>query len=146
MYPCLSGHCSSIDVILPNMVVTLLLMIALLVNVQSRVGPVEWLKPYTDETLKALPAEGVRSVHVYCPGFASDCLETIEEIGVENRDYFLQAGGERFGYIPALNDQVEHIDALEQLVRTQISDWLSREPEEFIGLRQERAREAGAEQ
>jgi len=117
-----------------------------LTTFQSRFGREEWLKPYTDETLKALPAEGVRSVHVYCPGFASDCLETIEEIGVENRDYFLQAGGERFGYIPALNDQVEHIDALEQLVRTQISDWLSREPEEFIGLRQERAREAGAEQ
>lgn len=92
---------------------------------QSRFGREEWLKPYTDETLKSLPAKGVRSVQVFCPGFSADCLETIEEIGVENRDYFLEAGGTDYQYIPALNDKVSHIDALEQLVRGQIGDWLT---------------------
>jgi ferrochelatase len=96
---------------------------------QSRFGREEWLKPYTDETLKALPGQGVRSVQVFCPGFAADCLETIEEIGVENRDYFLGAGGERYEYIEALNSRDAHIDALERLVRQQIGDWLlSAEP------------------
>ncbi|WP_432695442.1 ferrochelatase [Marinobacterium sp. YM272] len=99
-----------------------------LTTFQSRFGREEWLKPYTDETLKALPAQGVRSVQVYCPGFSADCLETIEEIGVENRDYFLEAGGSDYQYIPALNDESSHIDALEQLVRGQINDWLEDEP------------------
>ncbi|MBV1787933.1 ferrochelatase [Marinobacterium sp. D7] len=110
---------------------------------QSRFGREEWLKPYTDETLKALPGEGVKSVQVYCPGFSADCLETIEEIGVENRDYFLSAGGERYGYIPALNDRVEHIDALELLIRSHIADWLSVQAGDSA-LRQERAQSAGA--
>lgn len=98
-----------------------------LTTFQSRFGREEWLKPYTDETLKALPAKGVRSVQVFCPGFSADCLETIEEIGVENRDYFLEAGGSDYQYIPALNDESSHIDALEQLVRRQINDWLEAE-------------------
>lgn len=95
-----------------------------LTTFQSRFGREEWLKPYTDETLKALPGQGVKSVQVYCPGFSSDCLETIEEIGVENRDYFLEAGGETYQYIPALNADSAHIDALEALVRQQMADWL----------------------
>ncbi|SEG02465.1 ferrochelatase [Marinobacterium lutimaris] len=99
-----------------------------LTTFQSRFGREEWLKPYTDETLKSLPAQGVRSVQIYCPGFSADCLETIEEIGVENRDYFLEAGGTDYQYIPALNDEVSHIDALEQLVRGQIGDWLGEDP------------------
>lgn len=92
---------------------------------QSRFGREAWLQPYTDATLKALPAQGVASVQVICPGFAADCLETIEEIGMENRDYFLEAGGERFEYIPCLNDRPEHIDALSSLVVEQIGDWLA---------------------
>ena len=90
---------------------------------QSRFGREEWLQPYTDETLKALPASGVKSVQVFCPGFAADCLETIEEINVENRGYFLDAGGERFEYIPALNDNSAHIDALANIIQTNITGW-----------------------
>ncbi|MBR9805514.1 ferrochelatase, partial [bacterium] len=67
---------------------------------QSRFGREEWLKPYTDHSLEALAKSGTASVQVFCPGFASDCLETIEEIGMENRDVFLQAGGKRYDYIP----------------------------------------------
>jgi ferrochelatase len=90
---------------------------------QSRFGREPWLKPYTDETLKSLPASGVKSIQIFCPGFAADCLETIEEIGVENRDYFLEAGGERYQYIAALNSDSKHIDALEQLLRANLQGW-----------------------
>ncbi len=90
---------------------------------QSRFGKAEWLKPYTDATMKALPGQGVKSVQVVCPGFAADCLETIEEIGDENKGYFLAAGGERFEYIPALNTRDEHIFALEKLVDQQLAGW-----------------------
>jgi ferrochelatase len=75
---------------------------------QSRLGAQEWLKPYCDETLKALPDQGVKSVDVICPGFSVDCLETIEEIDDENRQYFMHAGGERYSYIPCLNDSDAH--------------------------------------
>lgn len=90
---------------------------------QSRFGREEWLKPYTDHTLQALPNQGVKSLQVVCPGFSSDCLETIEEIGEENRDYFLEAGGERFEYIEALNSDESHINALTQLIESNISGW-----------------------
>lgn len=83
---------------------------------QSRFGREEWLKPYTDKVLKGLPEEGVASVDVICPGFSVDCLETLEEIGEENHDYFLKAGGERFHYIPALNADEAHIELLAALV------------------------------
>jgi ferrochelatase len=79
---------------------------------QSRFGREEWLKPYTDETLAAWGREGLKSVDVICPGFAADCLETLEEIDVENRAIFEQAGGGRFRYIPALNDREDHVEAL----------------------------------
>jgi ferrochelatase len=90
---------------------------------QSRFGREEWLKPYTDETLKSLPPQGVKSVQVVCPGFSAACLETIEEIGEENRDYFLEAGGESFQYIPCLNADPEHIDALAELVKDNLQGW-----------------------
>ncbi|MEH6591013.1 MAG: ferrochelatase [Halioglobus sp.] len=90
---------------------------------QSRFGRQAWLKPYTDEVLKALPPQGVKSVQVVCPGFSSDCLETLEEIDQENREYFMEAGGERFEYIPCLNSQPQHIDALAQLITSQLSGW-----------------------
>ncbi len=84
---------------------------------QSRFGREEWLRPYTDETLKGLPAEGVRSVDVICPGFSADCLETLEEIAEENREYFLEAGGEVYRYIPALNADDDHIAMMAALIR-----------------------------
>lgn len=90
---------------------------------QSRFGREEWLKPYTDHTLKALPGEGVKSVQIVCPGFSADCLETIEEIGEENREYFLEAGGERYEYIEALNSDPQHIDMLSDLITKNLSGW-----------------------
>lgn len=90
---------------------------------QSRFGRQEWLQPYCDKTLQALPAQGVKSVQIICPGFAADCLETIEEIGVENRDYFLRAGGERYEYIAALNASEQHIDFLHHLLSEHMQGW-----------------------
>ncbi|MBR9828409.1 MAG: ferrochelatase [Oceanospirillales bacterium] len=106
---------------------------------QSRFGREEWLKPYTDHTLKAMPGEGIKSVQIVCPGFSSDCLETIEEIGQENRDYFMEAGGERYEYIPALNAEAQHIDALEQLVHQHLQGWsfaVTEDPEKCRELAQ----------
>ncbi|HTF98109.1 MAG TPA: ferrochelatase [Cellvibrio sp.] len=84
---------------------------------QSRFGYAEWLKPYTDETLKKLPAEGVKNIAILSPAFSADCLETLEELAVENRHTFLSAGGEKYDYIPALNAREDHISALSQLIR-----------------------------
>ena len=83
---------------------------------QSRVGREEWLKPYTDETLKRWGSEGLESVQVVCPGFSADCLETLEEVAMENRDFFLEAGGEKYSYIPCLNDDDAHMAALAAVV------------------------------
>ncbi|MFO8023873.1 ferrochelatase [Thiohalophilus sp.] len=93
------------------------------VTFQSRFGREEWLQPYTDVTLKALPDEGIRHVQVISPGFASDCLETLEEIDMQNREFFLEAGGERFDYIPALNDRPEHIRFLADLISEHTGAW-----------------------
>ncbi|WP_370258795.1 ferrochelatase [Marinobacter nauticus] len=90
---------------------------------QSRFGREEWLQPYTDETLKALPEKGVKSIDVFCPGFSADCLETIEEINEENREYFMESGGEGFSYIPCLNATPGHIDALVTLVEENLQGW-----------------------
>jgi ferrochelatase len=87
-----------------------------LLSFQSRFGREEWLQPYTDVTLRALPLQGVKSVDVICPGFSADCLETLEEIAVENRDYFLAAGGRDYHYIAALNDAPAHLALLADLV------------------------------
>lgn len=84
---------------------------------QSRFGPAEWLQPYCDETLKKLPSQGIKKVTVICPGFAVDCLETLEEIAEQNRDLFLQAGGESYHYIPALNDSAEHVAVFCELMK-----------------------------
>lgn len=96
-----------------------------LTTFQSRFGREEWLKPYTDHTLMALPEQGVKSVQIVCPGFSADCLETIEEIGIENRDYFLEAGGQRYEYIAALNSDAAHIDLISSLVEENIRGWNS---------------------
>jgi ferrochelatase len=90
---------------------------------QSRVGFKEWLGPYTDETIKAWGAQGVRSIQVLSPGFSADCLETIEEIDEENRGYFLGAGGERFSYIHCLNDAPAHIETLADLIVRHSAGW-----------------------
>jgi ferrochelatase len=84
---------------------------------QSRFGPQEWLTPYTDKTLEALPVKGIKNLLIICPGFASDCVETLEEIDIQGRESFLKNGGEKFGLIPCLNDNKEHIELLEKLVR-----------------------------
>lgn len=82
---------------------------------QSRFGREPWLTPYTDETLKMLGEKGVKHIQVMSPGFAADCLETLEEIAVQNREFFLEAGGEKYEYIPALNDSPEHIEMMANL-------------------------------
>lgn len=89
----------------------------IMMTYQSRFGREPWLTPYTDETLKSLPAQGIKHIQLICPGFSADCLETLEEIKEQNREIFMHAGGEKFEYIPALNDDEGHIDLLEQLVR-----------------------------
>jgi ferrochelatase len=94
-----------------------------IVAFQSRVGREPWLKPYTDEVLAQLPAQGVRHVQVLCPGFAVDCLETLEEIAMRNRDLFIAAAGERLDYIPALNDSPAHVDLLLGLIRQHGAGW-----------------------
>ena len=86
-----------------------------LLTYQSRVGREPWLQPYTDITLKELAAAGVRDVQVLCPGFSVDCLETLEEIAIQNRELFEEAGGEKLEYIPALNDSDAHVELFRQL-------------------------------
>jgi ferrochelatase len=82
------------------------------VSFQSRFGKARWLQPYTSDVLATMPKRGIDSVSVICPGFAADCLETLEEIGMENRDIFMAAGGRNYGYIPALNARDDHVTAL----------------------------------
>ena len=83
---------------------------------QSRFGPSEWLKPYTSETMKSLPKEGIKSVQIVSPGFGVDNLETLQEIDIENKEYFEDAGGENFHYIPCLNDDDDHVEFLISLI------------------------------
>jgi protoporphyrin/coproporphyrin ferrochelatase len=86
------------------------------VSFQSRFGPAGWLKPYTSAVLAAMAARGEREVTVVCPGFAADCLETLEEIAIENRAVFMRAGGRRYEYVPALNASAGHAQCLAQLI------------------------------
>ncbi len=83
---------------------------------QSRFGPQEWLTPYTDKTLEALPGEGIKNLLVICPGFASDCVETLEEINIQGRESFIEKGGKNFDLIPCLNDNSDHIKLFEKLI------------------------------
>jgi protoporphyrin/coproporphyrin ferrochelatase len=96
----------------------------LLVSFQSRVGKEEWLKPYTDELIKSLPGKGIKQLDVMCPGFAVDCLETLEEIKGENAEYFEHAGGESMRYIDALNDSDAHAELLCQLIASHAAGWI----------------------
>ena len=94
-----------------------------LVTFQSRFGKAEWLQPYTAPTLEKMAHEGVKRVDVMCPGFTSDCLETLEEISMEARDDFLAAGGEAFHYIPCLNEDTAWIEAMAGLVEQHTGGW-----------------------
>ena len=87
---------------------------------QSRFGPQEWLTPYTDKTLEELPKKGVKNLLVICPGFASDCVETLEEINIQGRESFLGNGGKNFDLIPCLNDNPDHIELLDELINRYI--------------------------
>ncbi len=90
---------------------------------QSRFGKAEWLKPYTSETLKELPKQGIKNIHIISPGFSSDCLETLEELEEENKEYFMESGGENYHYIPCLNDHDDHINVFVNLIKKHIQGW-----------------------
>ena len=87
---------------------------------QSRFGKAQWLKPYCVETLKSLPGQGVKRIDIVCPGFAVDCLETLEEIAIQNKAIFIAAGGEDYRYITALNDSKMHVDAIVSLLEQKL--------------------------
>ena len=89
-----------------------------------RFGPDEWLQPYTDETVKALAQAGSKSMAIVAPGFSADCLETLEELDGENREIFLHNGGEKFAYLPCLNDSREGIDVIAEVVQRELMGWL----------------------
>ncbi|GAB4528943.1 MAG: ferrochelatase [Parvularculaceae bacterium] len=98
---------------------------ALRLTFQSRFGPQAWLRPYTDETLASLAREGVRRVAVATPGFAADCLETLEEIAIANRDLFLEAGGEHYAAIPCLNAGEHGMRVIEHIARRELAGWIN---------------------
>ncbi|MBL6999289.1 MAG: ferrochelatase [Gammaproteobacteria bacterium] len=117
---------------------------------QSRFGAAEWLQPYSAERWKALPTEGVKHLTVVCPGFAVDCLETLDEIAIEGRDEFLAAGGERFDYVPALNASPAQLELMIQRLISHASGWPELEPvidqtglNENLNLSAQLARAAG---
>jgi len=120
------------------------------ISFQSRFGREEWLQPYTDHTLKHWGEQGVQSVQVVCPGFSVDCLETLEEIAIENRDVFLHAGGKAYSYIPALNDSAGHIEMLKKIINQHTAGWpetdtsLPTETNQDLVDRQQRAIKFGA--
>jgi protoporphyrin/coproporphyrin ferrochelatase len=95
-----------------------------LTTFQSRFGSDPWLQPYTDETVKRLAADGVKRLALVAPGFSADCLETLEELDRENRHYFEEGGGEKFAYLPALNDSPEGMRVIEAVVRRELAGWI----------------------
>jgi ferrochelatase len=95
-----------------------------MVTFQSLFGKEEWIKPPTDKTLESLPKKGIKKVDVVCPGFSIDCLETLEEINVLNREIFTAAGGTQFRYVPCLNDRQDHLDFFVDLARRHLAGWV----------------------
>lgn len=95
------------------------------ISFQSRFGPAKWLEPATDETLKSLPGQGVKKVVVVAPGFSADCLETLEEVAMQGRDTFIEAGGEKFAYLPCLNDGAPGIHMLRGIIARELAGWVS---------------------
>ncbi len=118
----------------------------MMVTFQSRFGKARWLQPYTEPTLRELAAQGVKSVDVMCPGFVADCLETLEEIGLEARAAYLEAGGEDFRYVPCLNDDPAWIAALGALIERHLQGWDTRAAPDTADLQlgRERALALGA--
>ena len=96
----------------------------LMTTYQSRVGPTKWVGPYTDESVEALAADGIKRILLLAPAFSADCLETLEELSIELREDFLAAGGTHFAYAPCLNDTDPGMDVLERLVRRELSGWV----------------------
>ncbi|HXO21006.1 MAG TPA: ferrochelatase [Thermoanaerobaculia bacterium] len=93
------------------------------VSFQSLFGREEWLKPYSEQVIRGMARAGVRRLDVICPGFSADCLETLEEMDEQNREVFLHAGGERYRYIPALNDRPDHVRMLADVVLANLGGW-----------------------
>ena len=93
------------------------------VSFQSRVGRAEWLRPYTDETVKKLGGSGIQRLDIVCPGFSADCLETLEEIAIQNAAFFKSAGGGALSYIPALNARDDHVAFLARLIEKHVAGW-----------------------
>lgn len=96
----------------------------IMVTFQSRFGPTKWLEPYTDVTLASLPGKGVKKVAILAPAFSADCIETLEEIAMQGKETFMAAGGERFAYIPCLNDSPGGMDMIEAMVRRELGGWI----------------------
>jgi ferrochelatase len=96
----------------------------LLTTFQSRFGPEEWLQPYTDKTVERLASEGVKRIAVVNPGFVADCLETLEEIAVQNREIFLHNGGDKFSHVPCLNDSPAGMRVITSVVLRELRGWL----------------------
>jgi ferrochelatase len=119
-----------------------------LVTFQSRFGKAKWLEPYTEPSLVERAQAGLKHVDLICPGFAADCLETLEEIAQEARQAFLDAGGQRFGYIPCLNDSAEGMRALGELAERHLQGWPTQQAPDAAALQRqaELARRAGAAQ
>ena len=92
------------------------------ISFQSRLGPDAWLQPFTSDLLEELPSRGVKKIAVMTPAFVSDCLETIEEIGMEGKETFLEAGGKEFHLVPCLNEQPKWIDLLERFIDEFLAD------------------------
>ncbi len=108
------------------------------VTFQSRFGKAKWLEPYTEPTLRELAQQGVKSVDVMCPGFVADCLETLEEIAQEACEAFLKAGGERFSYVPCLNDDETWIEALAAIAERHLQGWETKALPEAAALQRQR--------
>ena len=94
-----------------------------LLTFQSRVGRQKWLQPYTDQSIEQLAKQGVKTLDVVCPGFSADCLETLEEIAMQNAEIFLHHGGDALNYIPALNDSPKHVNFLSDLIKEHVQPW-----------------------
>ncbi len=96
----------------------------LTVTFQSRFGRAKWLEPATDFTLEAMPGKDVKNIAIFAPGFSSDCLETLEELAMQGKEQFEEAGGEKFAYLPCLNDSPASLDMLEVLLRRELDGWI----------------------
>ena len=111
-----------------------------LVTFQSRLGRAKWLEPYTEPSVRQLAAQGVKHIDAICPGFAADNLETLEEIAMEAKDAFLQAGGRQFNFIPCLNDNPDWIAALGDLAERHLQGWPTRLTDDPVARQAQRER------